>query len=83
MQIVTFYNFIWKGSSAYMYVGCFVDTYTRVLPHQYGLNVSDHPDMENNRCLLYCKDQGYKYAGTQVILWKVKTQESKFKLVLC
>ncbi|CAC5391547.1 unnamed protein product [Mytilus coruscus] len=21
--------------------------------------------MENNRCLLYCKDQGYKYAGTE------------------
>ncbi|CAG2202965.1 unnamed protein product [Mytilus edulis] len=56
-------NNIQPGSSAY--VGCFVDTYTRVLPHEYELNGSDHPDMENNRCLLYCNDQGYKYAGTQ------------------
>ncbi|CAC5391541.1 unnamed protein product [Mytilus coruscus] len=54
-----------SGSRSSVYVGCFVDTYTRVLPHQYELNGSDHPDMENNRCLLYCKDQGYKYAGTQ------------------
>ncbi|VDI03752.1 Hypothetical predicted protein [Mytilus galloprovincialis] len=52
------------GSNAY--VGCFVDTYTRLLPHEYVLNDgTDPPDMENNLCLLYCKEQGYMYSGTE------------------
>ncbi|XP_063418865.1 uncharacterized protein LOC134701659 [Mytilus trossulus] len=47
------------------YVGCFVDTRTRLLPHKYWLNGNNPPDMENNLCLLYCKEQGYMYFGTQ------------------
>ncbi|CAG2249212.1 unnamed protein product [Mytilus edulis] len=48
------------------YVGCFVDTRTRrLLPHQYWLNGNNPPDLENNLCLLYCKEQGYMYFGTQ------------------
>ncbi|CAC5392028.1 unnamed protein product [Mytilus coruscus] len=47
------------------YVGCFVDTWKRLLPHRYRLNGADYPDMENNRCLFYCRDQGYKFAGTE------------------
>ncbi|CAG2204948.1 unnamed protein product [Mytilus edulis] len=49
------------------YVGCFVDTYTRrLLPHRYVLNDgTNSPDMENNLCFLYCKEQGYMYSGTQ------------------
>ncbi|CAC5399287.1 unnamed protein product [Mytilus coruscus] len=58
------------------FVGCYVDTHpARILPHLYvfeepgGIDdsvVTDHhPEMENNRCLLYCKGQGFKYSGTQ------------------
>ncbi|CAG2253718.1 unnamed protein product [Mytilus edulis] len=49
----------------YDYVGCFADSLNRLLPHYYLFNGKDHPEIENNRCLLYCKDLGYKYAGTQ------------------
>ncbi|CAG2213996.1 unnamed protein product [Mytilus edulis] len=27
------------------------------------------PDMENNLCLFYCKEQGYLYSGTEAIWW--------------
>ncbi|CAC5397982.1 Protein strawberry notch homolog 2,Protein strawberry notch homolog 1,Protein strawberry notch,Protein FORGETTER 1 [Mytilus coruscus] len=58
------------------FVGCYVDKYDRILPHSYVLkegitgiddeeDTDHHPDMENNRCFLYCKDQGFKYSGTQ------------------
>ncbi|CAG2255309.1 unnamed protein product [Mytilus edulis] len=48
------------------YVGCFIDEITRLFPHEYLLNDGTiPPDMENNRCLLYCKEQGYMYSGTQ------------------
>ncbi|CAG2204947.1 unnamed protein product [Mytilus edulis] len=50
------------------YVGCFVDTlHTRLLPHTYVLDIGTiNPlDMENNLCFLCCKEQGYKYCGTQ------------------
>ncbi|VDI36480.1 Hypothetical predicted protein [Mytilus galloprovincialis] len=48
------------------YVGCFIDTLTRLLPHEYVLNdESFHSDMENNMCLLHCKELGYIYFGTE------------------
>ncbi|VDI28807.1 Hypothetical predicted protein, partial [Mytilus galloprovincialis] len=48
------------------YVGCFVDTRIRLLPHMLPLEGPHHNEMENNRCLLYCKDRGYMYAGTEI-----------------
>ncbi|XP_076084745.1 sialate:O-sulfotransferase 1-like [Mytilus galloprovincialis] len=46
------------------YLGCFVDNPVRLLPH--GYNGDGHyPKMENNRCILFCKGQGFKYAGTE------------------
>lgn len=60
--------FIWADSDDY--VGCFVDSKRRLLPQQYKINGNGyHTDIENNRCLLYCKDQGYKYSGTEVMLY--------------
>ncbi|XP_071123435.1 sialate:O-sulfotransferase 1-like [Mytilus edulis] len=48
------------------YVGCFIDTPTRLFPYKYLLNNGSHPpDMENNMCLLHCKEQGYIYSGKQ------------------
>ncbi|XP_063406436.1 kremen protein 1-like [Mytilus trossulus] len=46
------------------YLGCFVDYHDRLLSHGYNGD-GHHPQMENNRCILYCKGQGYKYAGTE------------------
>ncbi|VDI17420.1 Hypothetical predicted protein [Mytilus galloprovincialis] len=46
------------------YVGCFIDSFTRLLTHQYVFD-NETPDMENNFCLLYCKEQGYIYSGTE------------------
>ncbi|CAG2202959.1 unnamed protein product [Mytilus edulis] len=55
-----------KRAGSNDYVRCFIDTNTRQLPHQYLLNNGDlPPDMENNTCLLYCKEQGYMYSGTE------------------
>ncbi|VDI09582.1 Hypothetical predicted protein, partial [Mytilus galloprovincialis] len=48
------------------YVGCFIDTPTRLFPYKYMLNNGSHPpNMENNMCLLHCKELGYMYSGTQ------------------
>lgn len=70
--------FIWADSDDY--VGCFVDSKRRLLPQQYKINGNGyHTDIENNRCLLYCKDQGYKYSGTEVI--KANEERTDAKLI--
>ncbi|CAG2190716.1 unnamed protein product [Mytilus edulis] len=52
------------------YVGCFIDTDTRLLPHEYVLEGGTfHSVMENNMCWLHCKEQGYIYFGTEAAMF--------------
>lgn len=44
------------------YIGCFSDPENNVL-HEL---VYYFEELENTRCILYCKGKGYKYAGTMV-----------------
>ncbi|CAG2204946.1 unnamed protein product [Mytilus edulis] len=53
------------NSGSNEYVGCFIDTHTRLFPYEYVLDGTFPPDMENNLCLLHCKELGYIYFGTE------------------
>ncbi|CAC5395341.1 unnamed protein product [Mytilus coruscus] len=51
-----------KCINSYNYVGCFANAGDSTLPHLYK-GIGYDIEMENSRCILYCKGHGYKYAG--------------------
>ncbi|CAC5395342.1 unnamed protein product [Mytilus coruscus] len=53
-----------KCINSYNYVGCFANAGDSTLPHLYK-GIGYDIEMENSRCILYCKGHGYKYAGTK------------------
>ncbi|CAG2237351.1 unnamed protein product [Mytilus edulis] len=45
------------------YIGCFFNDNDVIFSAYPGH--ANRPEMENSRCILYCKGKGYKYAGTE------------------